>query len=592
MSKNNQIKIVKPGVILLGFIALAAQIILLREFLTLFSGNELVIGIILANWMLLTGLGAYLGRFFKNKITIVFWLILFLGTLAFLPSITVVALHYIWHLLFLPGVMAGILHVFFYSLIILSPFCILSGILFTLFSKEKSTQAQENKISNVYAWESLGSLMGGIVFNFILIWVTTTFQSLFIILIVSVITIFYLGIKSDQHLLSAIIIILSFIFGYLFMSYDFDKKVREKAFPSQEIIYTNDSPYGIFTITQQHDQQNYYENNILMASSGDIIKKEESVHLAMVQHKEPKNVLVLSGIISGVIEEIMEYPVTRIDYVDINPEIFKIARQTLKDHSYQILNLYENDPIRFLKRNSKMYDVVLINLPKPSTIQLNRYYTQEFFHLLKQNLNCNAVISISMPSSGNYLSEESRNLLSIIFKTLRTEFNSVIIFPADKDFLIASDNQLSYKIAERVEILNISTDYVNTYYFDDAQVEMRSKQLLQQLDYSVVINHDFSPVFYQSQLKLWMSHFNIKYWIPAFIIIIISGLFFIKAGPIYKGVYAAGFTGTAIEIVLLLVFQVVFGYVYAVIGVFIMIFMGGLAFGAYYISKFLKEINA
>src|SRR4030043_1511162 len=46
----------------LGFTALITQIILLREFLTVFYGNELVIGIVLSNWMILTALGAGLGR--------------------------------------------------------------------------------------------------------------------------------------------------------------------------------------------------------------------------------------------------------------------------------------------------------------------------------------------------------------------------------------------------------------------------------------------------------------------------------------------------------------------------------------------------
>jgi len=42
---------------------------------------------------------------------------------------------------------------------------------------------------------------------------------------------------------------------------------------------------------------------------------------------------------------------------------------------------------------------------------------------------------------------------------------------------------------------------------------------------------------------------------------------------------------------LLLVFQVVFGYVYAVAGIIIMIFMGGLAFGSYYATRYFKNIE-
>lgn len=591
MQNKNYIKYAKPGVIMLGFISLAIQIIVLREFLTLFNGNELVIGIILANWMLLTGFGAYLGKFIGKKNYKDVWNIIILGLLSFIPIVTVLVLHFAWYSMFTPGMMAGITHVFYYSFIILSPFCILSGILFTQFSRLESLLTNHNKIGEVYAWESMGSLIGGILVNFVLIWIATTFQSLFLLMVVMVLVTFYLGIKSNHFVLSGLVLIVSFIFGFLFMKTDFDKHVRALAFPSQEIVYTSDSPYGIFAITKHGDQLNYYENNILMASSGDVISNEESVHFAMIQHKKPENILVLSGFISGIMEEINEYPVKTVDYVDLNPEIIKTSRQALDNKTYHTLTLIENDPVRYLKKNNKKYDVVLINFPKPSTIQLNRYYTQEFFELLKKNLSQDAVISLSMPSSANYLGDKARRLLSIIYKTLKTEFKNVLILPASSDFLIASDSNLDYHIAQKIEQCNIPTEYVNSYFFDDELIHLRSEQLHKQLDDKVLVNKDFSPVFYQSQLQLWMSRFNIKYWIPAIIILLFSGFFFIKASRIYKGIFAAGFAGTSIEIILLLVFQVVFGYVYAVVGIFIMIFMGGLAFGSYYVPTYFKEIN-
>ncbi|MFW5721083.1 MAG: hypothetical protein ACOCWW_01705, partial [Bacteroidota bacterium] len=132
------LKYTKTGIILLGFITFITQIILLREFLTFFNGNELVIGIILANWMLLTGFGAYIGRFFKthrNRQTIIFSL---LALLIFIPVVTVFLLHFLWNAIYPGGVMVGITQVFYYSLFLLSPFCIVAGMLFTLIAKDES----------------------------------------------------------------------------------------------------------------------------------------------------------------------------------------------------------------------------------------------------------------------------------------------------------------------------------------------------------------------------------------------------------------------------------------------------------------------
>ena len=75
------------AILTVGFSGLVAEILLLRELLIVFSGNELCIGIILANWLILEAFGCFfLGRIaekFKNRletftvITILFSLSLF-----------------------------------------------------------------------------------------------------------------------------------------------------------------------------------------------------------------------------------------------------------------------------------------------------------------------------------------------------------------------------------------------------------------------------------------------------------------------------------------------------------------------------------
>ena len=44
----------------LGMSSLMTQIVTLREFMNILAGNELVIGLVIANWLLLTGCGSYL----------------------------------------------------------------------------------------------------------------------------------------------------------------------------------------------------------------------------------------------------------------------------------------------------------------------------------------------------------------------------------------------------------------------------------------------------------------------------------------------------------------------------------------------------
>ena len=68
---NKREKLLFFSITALGISSIITQIILIREFLSVFSGNELVFGIILANWLLLTGIGAYIGKYsdqIKEKI--------------------------------------------------------------------------------------------------------------------------------------------------------------------------------------------------------------------------------------------------------------------------------------------------------------------------------------------------------------------------------------------------------------------------------------------------------------------------------------------------------------------------------------------
>ena len=57
---RNDIEI-RVGIGALGMTSTALQVVVLREFIATADGNELVIGVVLALWMLLTGAGSLLG---------------------------------------------------------------------------------------------------------------------------------------------------------------------------------------------------------------------------------------------------------------------------------------------------------------------------------------------------------------------------------------------------------------------------------------------------------------------------------------------------------------------------------------------------
>ena len=120
------------AILAMGFSGLVAEILLLRELLIVFSGNELCIGVILANWLILEAIGCFfLGRKAekpKNEletftvITILFSLSLFIAV--FLTRILkrVIGISI--------GESIGFVPMLYSSFLILFPVSILHGALF------------------------------------------------------------------------------------------------------------------------------------------------------------------------------------------------------------------------------------------------------------------------------------------------------------------------------------------------------------------------------------------------------------------------------------------------------------------------------
>ncbi len=110
---------------------------------------------------------------------------------------------------------------------------------------------------------------------------------------------------------------------------------------------------------------------------------------------------------------------------------------------------------------------MLINVPDPGTAQINRYYTQEFFDEMKSALRDSGVVSLSVLPTTEYLGHEGRQVSSIIYATLASDFANVLVLPGMKNHFLASDGPLRGDVARMVDSLGLKTTYVNPFYVDD-----------------------------------------------------------------------------------------------------------------------------
>ncbi|MBW3001494.1 fused MFS/spermidine synthase [Candidatus Woesearchaeota archaeon] len=586
--ENTNQRVIFFSITALGISSIITQVLVMREFLTLFSGNELVFGIILANWLLLTGIGSYLGKYVdrvKHKINL---LVIIQILVALLPVAHIFVIRAMRTKFFLAGQLISLGEVFATSLILLLPYCLISGFLLTLFVVVYSKKGGSKQIGIVYFLDNIGDILGGLIFSFILIYLFTHFQSAYFILFLNLLAAIVVSMffrKRVLYIITGLVVMFSITFLF---AVNLDIVSTKMMFKGQELVLQKNSLYGSLVITRSEDQLNFFENGIPLFSTENTVNNEETVHYAMSQIGEAEKVLLVSGGVAGTTNEILKHPVKRVDYVELDPLVIELGKRYTTNLEDDRINLIIMDARLYIKKTKEKYDAVIIDLPDPSTAQINRFYTVEFFKEVKKIIKEDGVASISLSGSENYLNPETQRLNSALYNTLKAVFKNIIIIPGDKNFFIASDKELTYDIAGRLKEKNVSTQYVNEFYLSGKITQERVDYLMNSL-IKTSINKDFKPISYYYHLLFWLKHFNTNYIFILILIIILLIILLFHIKPVPFAIFTTGFAASSLEVVILVGFQIIYGFVYHNIGLIITAFMLGLAIGSYYMNTNLGK---
>ena len=595
MQSKNAIRVALFG---LGFLSIGTQIFLMREFLSAFYGNELILGIALAIWMLITGLGAYAANFLKNKEisnALILFLLLLFGAL---PLLMVSGLDLLKSWFFPYGSMISLWGITVTSALILLPFCLLNGFLFTALSDDlychSEKTLQETKLQEgcatagrgakflamAYAYESLGSMVAGGLVNFLFLWFFNTYQNLAGLTIFYLVLVLIFAFAMTSRARFFVLLLCASLIAGTFIFIDFKGFSERLRYPDQHILANQSTPYGQVVITENHRQLNFYENGILLSSSGNEINNEEKIHFAMIQHPDPKYILLISGGFSGTISEVLKYRPDRIDYVEMNPSLIGIASAYTNQLMENLIFVHNKDPRWFVRFTKTKFDIVIIDLPEPSTLQVNRFYSHEFFADLKKILNPGAVISLSLPTTSDYISREAGRLNASVYNTLKKTFKYVLPVPVERNFFLGSDSLLDIHIPELVMKKGIPTVFVNPYYLDGSLLQQRSDYILRNISPDIPVNSDFKPVALVYQLQWWIRIFPVAPWQGILVLAAMIVILLITLNPVSVGMFTGGFTLASTEIILIIALQVLSGYIYQMLGMIFMLFMLGLAMGS------------
>ncbi|MDX1776632.1 MAG: hypothetical protein R3297_08615, partial [Desulfobulbales bacterium] len=250
----------------LGMSSLITQIITLREFLSVLAGNELVIGLILSNWLLITGSGSYLGRFATSIKQPVRWLVASQVLIALLPLLQTGGIRFLKKI-FVPGLMLGLHDAFLYSFLLLFPYCLVSGFLLTLFASLGGEQKDAMQIGKIYVLDVIGDILGGLLFSFLLIYFLSPFQTLTFLAILNLSAAVLVSSAHWGRKAAIPVVACLGITALLLGTLDLEKLTGKALFQGQETLFQQSTPYGNLAVTRSENQFTVYENGIPAGST-------------------------------------------------------------------------------------------------------------------------------------------------------------------------------------------------------------------------------------------------------------------------------------------------------------------------------------
>jgi len=622
----------------MGLSSITAQIVLLRELLVSFLGNELTLGVILASWLILVAAGSFLiGKSVekverKLEVFVVFQLVF---SVAF-PCAIFLCRIFKNFLLATPGEVLGFLPIFYSSLLIFLPVTIPYGVLFTYGCKLYALYAKENAVSigKVYIIETVGSMVGGLLITFFLIQYLNLFTIAFSIsLLNSLMSIFLLVPKpkssktSLQKTLVISSILLCLLFGYSLLPQN-SNAIHQSSIRSQwkglNVIHNENSIYGNITVTKRGEQFTFFADGVpsITTPVPDIASIEDFVHFPMLFHENPESILILNGGAGGMIHEILKYPVKRIDYVELDPLLLKLVQEfptplTQSELSNKRVKIHYMDGRLFVQRTGGRFDIIFIGLPAPQSLQTNRLFSSEFFSMARGKMNPHGILAFTLPGSLTYLSPALKDLNGCILGTLKNAYRHVRVIPGEVNLYLASDSDIlenlySNEISKRFEDRKIKASLITKNYIEYRLHERWVKWFQQSMGgRKIQINSDFHPLAVFFNLSYWNSLFS-PYLTEVFkwyerssltlsitkilLITIILATLFIKMPHLSRhsitySIFTTGLTGMIFNLAIIFAFQSLFGYLYHQIGLLIAIFMFGIASGSFLVTKRLDQIK-
>ena len=368
-------------VIATGISSVVTQLLTIREFLALFNGNEFIIALILFNWLVLGGIGTLLAHTVSRNSRHV--AVNHLGWLSFclvcLPVLQILGIRILREVFFIHGSSVGFYPTFAFTFLTIAPYCLLIGFVlpYALFTIRKEIPAYSG--AKIYITDNLGDITGGALFSFVLVFLVTPMQAILLANLPLLLATYLLFHFKHRYHRGAILFATLSIF---ILSAGIYLETPSLAPSEGKLAYYNESRYGRISVHQDREQFTLFEDGSPSFSSQNLTVAEEAIHYPLSQIDNPKNILIISAE-SGMMAQVEKHQPGSVDFVELNPDVSNVLFRFNMIRKIPGLNVINQDGRAYLSASQKVYDAVIINLPEPTTFQINRFFTDRFYEIVR-----------------------------------------------------------------------------------------------------------------------------------------------------------------------------------------------------------------
>ncbi len=540
-----------------GLLSILVQAIVLREALFGRHQAELASGIVLAAWIIGSGLGAAAGgRTSRHKLYWMAGIIIlpFLGLLQVAASRTGI----------LPLAITVLPAGFVAGIVFIQPYAF-------------------DRPGRIYALEALGAAAGGSIFVLLSPYLLAG-EMLAISILISII-----GLLSCRSIVPGLILaVILFVLQLFSIPVGFSRRLGTMAFSNYENVQVYPSPYGEVVTASRTGQYVVFRSGLLSATWPSLESAEETVTVPLAASL-PSTVLYIgsspeeAGLISS--------------WPTVNRCVTVIPDRTLAKVIEYPGEIRIGDGRHYLTGDVFLYDLIIVSVGQPLTLLSNRYYTTQFMKLLAGRLAPEGMTAVHLPGGINRLHPLEAELAHSIMLASESCFRWNRIIPVSGLMLMAGNGpEPSFEgvvLAERMDSLSVSGVYVNSGSLPYDLSEFRTASFNSQITSAdAETNTDLHPEGFRIAHELWDFRMDevgkTDLTIPAaglFILIMIAAAVLSGKPLTSLGVAAAGFTGLSVEVIALVSIQAATGYSWVLVGAVTGIFMTGGALGAFWTDK-------